>query len=118
VHFASVPAADAENRARFNAVLAQAQEKGALYRDLLSASEERSALTHPGNIYYRCFLTSDGAIAIGALSVELRVKVKRVLGIEHNRDEPGYDLRDSAKRESDAALSRQVEAQIRAESSD
>jgi crotonobetainyl-CoA:carnitine CoA-transferase CaiB-like acyl-CoA transferase len=118
VQFSSIPMGDAEDRANFRAVLEKAQEEGAAYSDLLAANEARQRLAQQGNVYYRCFLTSDGAIAIGALSAELRGKVKRVLGIEHNRDDAGYNPLDPAQREFDNALVAQVEAQIRAENSD
>lgn len=57
-----------------------------------------------GNVYYRCFITKDGAIAIGALSAALRAKVRATLGFEHNRDEPGYNAQDTAQIAIDKAL--------------
>jgi crotonobetainyl-CoA:carnitine CoA-transferase CaiB-like acyl-CoA transferase len=111
-YFAAVPAADAEARARFAAVLEDAEAHGARYAETLAASEATQRLAAQGNVYYRCFLTSDGAIAIGALSVDLRNKVRKVLGIEHNRDEPGYNPADPGQREIDLATVRKVEAMI------
>lgn len=111
-HFAAVPAADAEARARFAAVLEDAQANGAKYKDTLAASEAAVRLAAQGNVYYRCFLTSDGAIAIGALSVDLRNKVRKVLGIEHNRDDPGYSPMNPGQKEIDLAIIAKVEAMI------
>jgi crotonobetainyl-CoA:carnitine CoA-transferase CaiB-like acyl-CoA transferase len=111
-HFAAVPAADAEARARFATVLEDAQANGARYKDTLAASEAAIRLAAQGNVYYRCFLTSDGAIAIGALSVDLRNKVRKVLGIEHNRDEPGYNPLNPGQKEVDLAIIARVEAMI------
>jgi len=111
-HFAAVPAADAEARARFAAVLEDAQANGAKYKDTLAASEAAIRLAAQGNVYYRCFLTSDGAIAIGALSVDLRNKVRKVLNIEHNRDEPGYNPMNPGQKETDLAIIAKVEAMI------
>src|SRR6185503_16755002 len=101
-----------EARARFAAVLEDAQANGARYKDTLAASEAAIRLAAQGNVYYRCFLTSDGAIAIGALSVDLRDKVRRVLNIEHNRDEPGYNPLDPGQKEIDLATIATVEAMI------
>jgi crotonobetainyl-CoA:carnitine CoA-transferase CaiB-like acyl-CoA transferase len=118
VQFSSIPLGDAEDRAKFAEVLDRAKEEGAEYSDLLAANDAKARLAQQGNVYYRCFLTSDGAIAIGALSADLRLKVKKTLGIEHNRDDAGYNPLDPAQRDFDNALVKQVEAQIRAENSD
>jgi crotonobetainyl-CoA:carnitine CoA-transferase CaiB-like acyl-CoA transferase len=110
--FAAVPAADAAARAQFAAVLEDAAANGARYAETLAASEAAQRLAAQGNVYYRCFLTSDGAIAIGALSVDLRNKVRTVLGIEHNRDEAGYNPLAPGQREVDLAIVSKVEAMI------
>ena len=114
--FSSVPAADARERARLAALHERARAEGMSYADLLAA---RSAAIRPvGNIYYRCFLTSDGVIAVGALSASLRAKVRAVLGVEHNRDEPGYDPWDPGQQEADRKLIALVEEKIRARSTE
>ncbi len=41
-----------------------------------------------GNIYYRVYQTSDGFIAVGALSRQLWAKVRAATGIEDPRDKP------------------------------
>ena len=41
-----------------------------------------------GNIYYRVYQTSDGVIAVGALSMSLRIKVMAATGIKDPRFQP------------------------------
>jgi crotonobetainyl-CoA:carnitine CoA-transferase CaiB-like acyl-CoA transferase len=112
---ASVPAGDATLRSRVAAVHARARSEGMSYPELVAARDE---VFRPGRaaIYYRCFRTCDGIIAIGALSASLRAKVRQVLGIEHNIDEPGYDPRDPEQRARDEALTEAVERQVLGES--
>jgi len=110
--FDDVPAADAEVRAGFLAALELARETGRPYAEFLA---ERTAIlrrTAGGNVYYRCFLTKDGALAIGALSAGLRGKVRATLGFEHNRDEPSYNAVDPEQVKIDDALKAKVEAQF------
>jgi CoA:oxalate CoA-transferase len=45
----------------------------------------------PGNIYYRTFLTSDGALAVACLNDPLRKKLLQVLNLEDIRFEVDYD---------------------------
>jgi crotonobetainyl-CoA:carnitine CoA-transferase CaiB-like acyl-CoA transferase len=99
-------------------MLADARSKGAVYTDLLTMRDQTFGASQSGNIYYRGFLTSDGAIAVGALSASLRAKVRAVLGIEHNRDEPGYDANDPVQQALDARVVAAVEAMIRSQRSD
>ncbi len=116
--FMELPAADAEQRAAFKQALDDAREQGTPYADFL---KERTTLLRAAagaTIYYRNFLTKDGAIAIGALSATLRQKVRDVLGVEHNRDEPGYDPVDPAQREHDLVLTTEVEAMLHSETTD
>lgn len=110
VNFGSVPMADAEPRARFELALEQARSDGTPYADFIAAQDAAVKAAAGGNVYYRCFLTADGAVAIGALSADLRVKVKHVLGIEHNREEPGYNALDPAQIAIDRELVARVEA--------
>jgi formyl-CoA transferase len=116
--FMELPAADAAQRAAFKQALDEARANGTPYAEFL---EERTALLRAASgasIYYRNFLTRDGAIAIGALSAALRQKVRDVLGVEHNRDEPDYDPLDPEQRERDAAITLVVEAIIREHATD
>lgn len=116
--FMELPAADAAQRAAFKQALDEARANGTPYAEFL---EQRTAILRAGvgaAIYYRNFLTKDGAIAIGALSAGVRQRVRDTLGIEHNRDEEGYDPLDPEQRERDLAITEEVEAMIRAESTD
>ena len=109
--FAAVPAGDAALRARLARVHEKARAQGMSYPELVAARDD---VFRPGrgNIYYRCFRTSDGLIAIGALSPSLRAKVRRVLQVEHNIDEPGYDPRNPEQREFDERLTASVEDKV------
>lgn len=114
--FMSLPADDAETRANFIQSLEQARADGLPYSDFLENSQAMLRSTLAGNIYYRSFVTADGAIAIGALSTALRDKVRAALGVEHNRDEPDYDPLDPDQMIADDALVDEVEIQVRSES--
>ncbi len=110
-NFSAIPAADAAEREAFAGLLADAKEHSTSYPEMLKERDRLFATRH--NVYYRCFVTSDGAIAVGALSASLRAKVRAVLQLEHNRDEPGYDPYDPAQMEIDQRVTREVEAMIR-----
>jgi formyl-CoA transferase len=110
--FPSIPAADANQRKRLAELSESARAEGKSFAELVAA---RGAAIRPGgNIYYRAYLTRDGVIAIGALSASLREKVRQVLDVKHNRDEPGYDAFDPKQREIDLKLTAEVEEMIRA----
>ncbi len=111
--FSSVPAADAEEREAFAALLENARQTGVPYAEFLKQRD--ALLRNRHNFYYRCFVAADGAIAVGALSASLRAKVRAVLNLDHNRDEPGYDPSDLAQREIDQTVMAQVEEIIRGE---
>ncbi|MBM3139139.1 MAG: CoA transferase [Chloroflexi bacterium] len=115
--FMSLPAGDATQRAEFMQALERARKRGTSYADFLKEREVILRVGAAGNIYYRAFLTKDGAIAIGALSASLRAKVRAVLGVDHNRDEPDYNAADPAQQARDRELTERVEAQIRAQTS-
>ena len=115
--FASVPAGDSALRTRLAGVHARARAEGMSYPELVAARDE---VFRPGraNIYYRCYRTSDGLVAIGALSPSLRAKVRAVLDVEHNIDEPGYDPRNPEQRALDEQLTAAVEAKVLCESTE
>jgi crotonobetainyl-CoA:carnitine CoA-transferase CaiB-like acyl-CoA transferase len=115
--FASVPPADTL-REKFVARLSEARSGNLSYTELLAARDATFGAGQAGNVYYRCFITRDGAIAIGALSASLRAKVRTVLGIEHNRDEPGYNAQDLEQREIDRKIVADVEEMISAETTE
>ena len=106
-----LPAADAAERGQLLADLASREADGVDYATFIKSHERVT------QIYYRGYATKDGAIAIGALSAGLRAKVRQALGIEHNRDEPGYNAADPVQREIDEAITDQVEAMIRGNTS-
>jgi CoA:oxalate CoA-transferase len=116
--FMELPAADAAQRSAFKHALDEARANGTPYAEFL---QERTAILRAAAgaaIYYRNFLTKDGAIAIGALSAGVRQRVREALGVDHNRDEEGYDPLDLAQRERDLAITEEVVAMIRAESTE
>ena len=115
-HFVSNPAADAEQRRDFFAATDRASAEGKTFAEFLAS---RGSLTgaNPG-FYYRCYVTCDGAVAVGALSASLRAKLRTALKIEHNRDEAGYDLDDPQQQVIDRETTRRVEELFRTQSSD
>ncbi len=116
--FMELPAADAVQRGAFAQALEEARAQGTPYAEFLQQRTAMLRASMGASIYYRNFLTKDGAIAIGALSAGVRDRVRAVLGVEHNRDESDYDPLDPAQRERDQTLTEQVEAMIRAESTE
>ena len=111
--FASIPAADGVAREGFLNALKRARETGMPYSEFLKVREQMLRAAAGGNVYYRCFLTKDGAISIGALSAALRAKVRATIGFEHNRDEPGYSPQDPAQVAIDQALVKRTEELFR-----
>jgi formyl-CoA transferase len=81
--FLSVEAVDTEPRTRALARLGELRAEGAGYDAQLEVI--RNVRPVLGNIYYRCYQTADGFIAVGALSTPLRRKVLEVLGMEDRR---------------------------------
>ncbi len=108
--FDDIPAGNGEQRATLLAALEQARANGTPYQDFLKERDAILGRAGGGNVYYRCFLTKDGALAIGALSASLRSKVRNTLGFEHNRDEPGYNAVDPEQMRIDLELRHKIEA--------
>ena len=94
--FMSLPRADTLVREAFLENAAAARSRGDGYVEIVKARQARLTAAQVGNIYYRNYLTEDGAIAIGNLSASLRQKMRDVLGIEYDRrdHDPNYDPRD------------------------
>ena len=92
--FDDIPAGNGLQRQTVLEALQRAREHGMPYADFLQQRDALLGRASAGNVYYRCFLTKDGALAIGALSASLREKVRQTLGIEHNRDAPDYNAGD------------------------
>jgi crotonobetainyl-CoA:carnitine CoA-transferase CaiB-like acyl-CoA transferase len=115
--FMSLPPADTLVRTAFLADVAAARERGEGYAEIVKARQARLAVAQLGNIYYRNYLTKDGAIAVGNLSPSLRQKMRDALGIEYDgRDhDPNYDPRDPETIDAGNALTARVEKMIAAE---
>ncbi|HJM89709.1 MAG TPA: CoA transferase [Dehalococcoidia bacterium] len=89
--FMSLPAGDAMVRGALLKQLEQAQGSGKSYRDFVEERREMMRRRGAGGVYYRCFNTKNGAIAVGCLSVSLREKMRQALDFTDIRDEPDYD---------------------------
>jgi formyl-CoA transferase len=116
--FMSLPAADEMLRGALLTRLEAAKESGQSYRDFV---EERRALMRArgfGGIYYRCFNTQDGAIAVGCLSVQLREKMRQAIDVTDIRDEPDYDPLAPESQAFAAELTARVEAMIAGDTTD
>ena len=111
----SLPPADTMQRQPLLDYLDEAHARGATYTEMVEHRRAVIAGRQVGNIYYRNYLTKDGAIAVGNLSASLRQKMRDALGIDYDpRDhDPAYDLRDPKNVEFGAALTARVEAMIR-----
>ncbi|MQA00798.1 MAG: hypothetical protein GEU80_15995 [Dehalococcoidia bacterium] len=110
--FMSLPPADAALRTPFLKYLDEARARGASYTE---AAEQRRKLIsgrQTGNIYYRNYLTKDGAVAVGCLSASLRQKMRDALGIDGDPrdDDPEYDPSNAKYIELGEALVARVEA--------
>ena len=111
----TLPPADTLVRQPFLEYLDEAHERGASYTEM---TEKRRAMMQGrqvGNVYYRNYLTADGAIAVGNLSASLRQKMRDALDIDYDpRDhDPAYDLRDQKYTDFGNELTQRVEAMTR-----
>ncbi|MBM4410797.1 MAG: CoA transferase [Chloroflexi bacterium] len=90
-----LPAADAMKYVKMDRVHAL-QQQHASYADLIAAYQMGN-LARVGNIYYRCYATSDGAVAVGALSPTLWAKVRTAVGTDFlGMADPAYNMSDPA----------------------
>jgi len=91
--FMSLPAADVMMRTPFLEALDQGRAEGKSYTEMANLRRAMQQGRQTGNIYYRNYLTSDGAIAIGNLSASLRKKMRDSLGIDTDPrdDDPAWD---------------------------
>ncbi|MDA0270262.1 MAG: CoA transferase [Chloroflexi bacterium] len=112
--FMSLPAADELVRTAFLKDVAGARERGEGYAEIVKRRQARLSVAQLGNIYYRNYLTKDGAIAVGNLSASLRQKMRDVLGIDYDRrdHDPAYNPRDPETIEAGNALTARVEKMI------
>ena len=89
-----LPVADAVMRTAMVENLHKLRDEGSSYADLIAAHDPYGALRKM-NIYYRPFKTSNGALAIGALSRGLREKVRAAFELDMP-DPDDMDLTDPA----------------------
>lgn len=107
------PVSDVTLRDPRIAALQSAREEGASFQELVRIREGRGgALASPFALYYRVYHTSDGAIALGALTPQNRDAIRRVLGIQGQElsDTPEFDAADPACIEATNRWREQLEA--------
>ena len=108
-----LPAADEQAAAKMESVDAL-RERGAGYAELQDAYQQRGAMGSV-NIYYRCWETSDGAVAIGALSPSLWAKVREALQTDFlGFADPEFDMTNPDRLAAGQARVRELEEQVRA----
>ncbi len=76
----SIEATDTEPRETALAKINELRQQGAPYKQQLDVLAGVRPVI--GNIYYRCFQTADGFVAVGCLATPLRVKLLRALQME------------------------------------
>jgi crotonobetainyl-CoA:carnitine CoA-transferase CaiB-like acyl-CoA transferase len=76
----SIEATDGEQRAAAIEQVRKLRAEGAPYKEQLEVITNVRPVV--GNIYYRCYRTSDGYVAVGVLSTPLRIKFLRATGME------------------------------------
>lgn len=110
--FMSLPAVDAELRAQFHDDLAASRARGEHFLDFVHQRRARQQVVSGGGVYYRCYLTRDAAVAIGALSEATRSDFRRAIDVAELTDTP-MPTPDSpaAKRFSDSIIAK-VEARM------
>ena len=112
-----LPAADATVTQKMENVN-RLREANVSYAELLDAYQDRGPIGEL-NIYYRCYETSDGAVAIGALSASLWAKVRASLETDFlGFADPNLDFTDPDAMAAAVARVREVEAHVRASSTD
>jgi len=107
-----ITALDTETRERRLSALAAARARGAGIEEIYA---ERRALAPElaGNIYYRCYQTRDGYLAVGCLGPGPRERFRQALHIHDPRYEEGFDRSPDALRRVGAELIAQCEAIFR-----
>ena len=78
--FMSIAAVDEEPRVNALAKIDELRHSGGSYKDQLAVVNAIRPVV--GNVYYRCYRTSDGFVAVGCLSTPLRRRLLGVLGME------------------------------------
>jgi formyl-CoA transferase len=80
--FMSVPAADADARAEFAADLAQARANQEPFDQFVRRRKAKAGAVIGFGVYYRGYLTKDGALTVGCLSPSTRARFLAALEIE------------------------------------
>ena len=112
-----LPAADALKYGKMDRVHGL-QRENAPYADLIAAYQA-AQLGRVGNIYYRCYATKDGAVAVGALSPTLWAKVRAAVGTDFlGMADPGYNMADAVYAEMARKRVAEVEATFVTKTSD
>ena len=111
-----LPAADALKYGKMEHVHGL-QQQNAPYADLIGAYQA-AQIGRVGNIYYRCYETKDGAVAVGALSPTLWAKVRTAVGTDYlGMADPAYNMADPAYAEMARGRVAEVEATFREKTS-
>ncbi len=112
-----LPAADAAPLAKM-AQVTELREAGASYAEIQEAYKDRGA-QGALNIYYRCYETRDGAVAIGALSASLWAKVREALETDFlGFADPELDPTDPDQFAEATRRVREIEAHVRSSSTE
>lgn len=112
-----LPLADELSDAKM-ARISELRAEGAPYAELQDVYKDRGA-QGALNIYYRCYETRDGAVAIGALSASLWAKVRDALETDFlGFADPNLDPTDPQQLTQAAASVREVEAHVRSKSTE
>jgi crotonobetainyl-CoA:carnitine CoA-transferase CaiB-like acyl-CoA transferase len=78
--FMSIEATDTEQRATALEKIGELRRTGGDYKEQVAAAASLRPVV--GNIYYRCYKTADGFIAVGCLSTPLRRRLLGAIGLE------------------------------------
>jgi crotonobetainyl-CoA:carnitine CoA-transferase CaiB-like acyl-CoA transferase len=88
--FFAIAERDTEQRAALLERLTEMRAEGRPYPEIAAAASQAKGIASPGtNLYYRCYQTADGFIAVAALSQPLRDKFCGVLGLHDPRQTSG-----------------------------
>ncbi len=116
--FMSLPVADHERRGSFLSALETSRAAGESFGTFVKRERQRGEGAVGGGIYYRGYLTKDGAMAVGCLSAATREKMRNALGIEDLTDRPEAEPGAPETRRFSEELVRKVEALIREKTTD
>ncbi len=107
--FMANPAADAEARGSFLADLEQSREEGEPFEEFVERRKKLSPVVSGAGIYYRGYLTKNGAVAIGCLSPAVRQRMRDAVGFE----DPNESASGVPQRTVNQELALKVEAMMK-----